>query len=358
MRLVELLDGLIPQLEADPDYRHFLLDGQMAVIDDYLAVRPEARDRLRQLALDGRVAMGPWYILMDEFLVSGETIIRDMELGLARAEEFGGAMDIGYLPDMFGHIAQMPQLLSQFGFEHAVVWRGVPSAVDRSAFWWEAPDGSKVRAEYLVSGYSNGEVLPDTGAALLEQMSKWEAEFAPLLADLPMLWMNGTDHLMPQPWLARVVGEARALSHDLDISVTSLAEHVHTAPTSGLPTYRGELRSGARANLLMGVASNRVDVRQAAARVERSLEQIAEPLSALMLPADEWPEAFLDMAWLEVIRNAAHDSICACSHDDVCLAVLHRYAEAGQIADGLIARHRKCVDKGSIAIAKQRRIKD
>src|SRR6202022_1035430 len=121
MRLVELLDGLIPQLEADPDYRHFLLDGQMAVIDDYLAIRPEAENRLRQLALDGRVAMGPWYILMDEFLVSGETILRVMEGGLARAETFGGAMDVGYLPDMFGHIAQMPQLLAQFGFEHAVV---------------------------------------------------------------------------------------------------------------------------------------------------------------------------------------------------------------------------------------------
>ena len=345
MRLVELLDGLIPQLESDPDYRHFLLDGQMAVIDDYLAIRPQAEVRLRQLALGGRVAMGPWYILMDEFLVSGETIIRDMEVGLARAATFGGAMDIGYLPDMFGHIAQMPQLLAQFGFEHAVVWRGVPAAVDRSAFWWEAPDGSKVRAEYLVSGYSNGEVLPDTGSALLEQISKWEAEYAPLLADLPILWMNGTDHLMPQPWLGRVVAEARALTHDLDISVTSLAEHVHTAPTSGLPVYRGELRSGARANLLMGVASNRVDVRQAAARVERSLERIAEPLSALLLPADEWPEAFLEMAWLEVIRNAAHDSICACSHDDVCLAVLHRYAEAGQIADGLIARTLRAVGR-------------
>ncbi len=348
MRLVELLDGLFPQLEADPDFRHFLLDGQMAVIDDYLAVRPEAEHRLRQLAVDGRVAMGPWYILMDEFLVSGETIIRDMEVGLARAEAFGGAMDIGYLPDMFGHIAQMPQLLTQFGFEHAVVWRGVPSAVDRSAFWWVAPDGSKVRAEYLVSGYSNGEALPDSGTALLAQISKWEGEFAPLLADFPILWMNGTDHLMPQAWLGRVVAEARALGgHDLDITVTSLTEHVHAGPTSGLPEYRGELRSGARTNLLMGVASNRVDVRQAAARVERSLERIAEPLSALVLPADEWPAAFLELAWLEVIRNAAHDSICACSHDDVCLAVLHRYAEAGQIADGLISRALRAVARHS-----------
>ena len=131
--------------------------------------------------------------------------------------------------------------------------------------------------------------------------------------------------------------------------VTSPHRHVHAGPTSGLPEYRGELRSGARTNLLMGVASNRVDVRQAAARVERSLERIAEPLSALVLPADEWPAAFLELAWLEVIRNAAHDSICACSHDDVCLAVLHRYAEAGQIADGLISRALRAVARQSPA---------
>ena len=88
----------------------------------------------------------------------------------------------------------------------------------------------------------------------------------------------------------------------------------------------------------MGVASNRVDVRRAAATAERALERLAEPLSALLLPADAWPAALLDEAWLEVIRNAAHDSICACSVDEVCDAVLHRFAEARQIAEGLTQR--------------------
>ena len=149
LRLVDLLDDLLPRLDADPSYAHFMLDGQMAVVDDYLEVRPEAESTLRRLAACGRLSAGPWYILMDEFLVSAETTVRNLQLGLDRAAAFGGAMNVGYLPDMFGHVAQMPQLLAQFGFEHAVVWRGVPSTVDRSAFWWEAPDGTKVRAEYL-----------------------------------------------------------------------------------------------------------------------------------------------------------------------------------------------------------------
>ena len=134
LALVELIDTLIPLLERDASYPHFMLDGQMAVVDDYLEVRPEAEERLRALAAAGRLSMGPWYILMDEFLASGETIVRNLQMGMLRGAAFGGAMDVGYLPDMFGHIAQMPQILRLAGFDDAVVWRGVPSQVTKNAF--------------------------------------------------------------------------------------------------------------------------------------------------------------------------------------------------------------------------------
>lgn len=347
MRLVDLLDDLLPRLEDDPSFTHFMLDGQMAVIDDYLAVRPEAEPALRLLAASGRLSVGPWYVLMDEFLVSGECMVRNLQLGLERAAAFGGAMEIGYLPDMFGHVAQMPQILRQAGFEHAVVWRGVPAAVDRSAFWWSAPDGSTVRAEYLLGGYGNGAGLPADGPGLLDAIDAFAERWAGFLDGGPVLWMNGTDHQMPQPGLGRVVAEANAAGEADDgtdagppwrLSVTTLAEHLRAAPVEGLPSWSGELRSGARANLLMGVASNRVDVHQAEAGATRALEQEAEPLSALALPAERWPEALLAEAWLACIHNSAHDSICACSHDDVASAVLHRYADALHIADGLTER--------------------
>ncbi|HVN52124.1 MAG TPA: hypothetical protein VMT43_11850 [Acidimicrobiales bacterium] len=341
LRLVDLLDDLLPRLDADPSYRHFLLDGQMAVVDDYLAVRPDAEPVLRRLAVAGRLAMGPWYILMDEFLVSGETIIRDLQLGLDRAASFGGAMEVGYLPDMFGHIAQMPQLLAQFGFGHAVVWRGVPAHMRTPAFWWRAPDGSTVRAQYLPDGYGNGATLPDNGKELVAQIERFEHTYGPLAGDEssgPLLWMNGTDHQMPRPWLGRVVDEADEAQDHYEISVGTLAGYLAAAPTKGLDEVDGELRSGAHANLLMGVASNRVDVHQASAWAERALERLAEPLSALWLPADRWPAALLDEAWLHVIRNSAHDSVCACSVDAVGEAVMHRYGEAHQIAEGLTER--------------------
>jgi sugar phosphate isomerase/epimerase len=98
------------------------------------------------------------------------------------------------------------------------------------------------------------------------------------------------------------------------------------------------LGSPKQRNLLPGVTSNRVDVRQAAARAERVVEQEAEPLWAAFAPAGLWPGRALDVAWKAMVRNAAHDSVCACSHDEVVDAVHHRYAEARQIGDALRAQ--------------------
>jgi mannosylglycerate hydrolase len=341
MRLVELLDDLLPHLEADPGYAHFLLDGQLAVVDDHLAIRPGDEPRLRRLIGAGRIAVGPWYTLPDEFLVSGETLVRDLQLGFEKAAPLGGAMEVGYLPDMFGHVAQMPQILRQFGIGDAVVWRGVPTAVDRTAFRWVAPDGSEVRAEYLPAGYGNGARVPPDAATLVAQVDEFAERHAGLLDGGPVLWMNGTDHLLPQPWLAEIAAKADASQDRWHVVVCGIDEYLrrHAPPLrDDSPTWRGELRSGARANLLMGVTSNRTDVRVAAARAERALEQLAEPASALFLPPGHWPERLLAEAWLGVIRNAAHDSVCACSHDEVVDAVLHRYAEARQIGEGLAAR--------------------
>jgi mannosylglycerate hydrolase len=336
VQLVTLLDELLPLLERDLSYRRFLLDGQTAVIDDYLEIRPEAVATLRRLAAAGRLSVGPWMILMDEFMVSGETIVRDLQAGIARATELGGAMPVGYLPDMFGHVAQMPQILRQAGLEHAVVWRGVPTDITQTAFWWEAPDGSRVRAEYLYGSYSNGRDLPDDAKQLVARARSYELELGP--ATLPggaTLLMNGTDHQVPQPWLGRVVAEANEIQDDYRFVVSSLPEYLAEQPTDGLVTWQGELRSGARANVLMGVASNRVDVHQACAAAERALERRAEPLSALLLDSDRYPDALLDVAWRQLVLNSAHDSSCACSDDEVVDHVLVRYREARQIGDSL-----------------------
>jgi len=336
LRLVGLFDELLPMLDRDLSYSRFLLDGQTVVLDDYLAVRPDAATAIARLVTSGRVSIGPWACLMDEYMVSGETMVRNLQRGMLRASELGGVMPVGYLPDMFGHVAQMPQLLRLAGLEHAVVWRGVPAAVDKTAFWWVAPDGSRVRAEYLYGSYSNGRDLPDDPEKLVARARGYQHELGDVLLDGGgLLLMNGTDHHLPQAGLGAVVAAANATQDEYRFSITSLPEYLAGQPVTGLPEWRGELRSGARANVLMGVASNRVDVHQACAAAERAVERRAEPLSALFVAADRYPTRLFDEAWNLLVLNSAHDSSCACSHDEVVDAVMQRYQEARHLGDGL-----------------------
>mgnify|MGYP002336052897 CR=1 FL=1 len=355
MQLVEVVDRVLDMLEADEQFA-FTLDGQLATIDDYLEIRPEQEDRLRAHVQSGRLAIGPWQILMDEFLVSGETLVRNLERGWARAEEFGGPMRVGYLPDMFGHIAQMPQLLRRAGLADAVVWRGVPAAVRRHAFRWESPDGSWVRAEYLPVGYGNAAgmfAVPDRLEAAAARFVEW-AE--PWFGGDPVLAMYGTDHTAPVPELAGLVSRLNEVHAASQMRISTLGDYIDAAPalTPDDPCWRGEMRSGARANVLMGVASARIDIKQAAGRAETLLERYAEPLSALHLPEDAWPRPFLRLAWGKVIENSAHDSICGCSLDPVVDQVLVRFAEAEQIAGALTRRAAAAVavnvPRGALAV--------
>jgi mannosylglycerate hydrolase len=306
---------VLDELERDDGLR-FTLDGQLATVDDYLEIRPQAEERIRRLVSQGRLAIGPWQTLVDEFLVDGETIARNLEAGLARAAELGGTMRVGYLPDMFGHVAQMPQILRNAGIETAVVWRGVPSAVVFHRFVWEAPDGSSVVAEYLPGGYGN--------AAYVQSGEALEQRYRPWFGDDDILGMVGTDHM---PLVRDLPSDAR---------VGTLAEYLTGARADGLEVWRGEMRSAARANLLPGVVSARIDLKAACSRAERWLERYAEPLQTLY--GEDEPEPFLREAWMRMFQNAAHDSICGCSADEVSAQVLVRYAEAEQIARELAQR--------------------
>ena len=357
VRLVRLLDVVLDDLESGA-LGHLWLDGQTAALDDYLAVRPESERRVRAVVADGRLGVGPWVVPMDEFVVSPETIVRNLAAGLRRRAELGAiGPAVGYGPDVFGHVAQLPQLLRLAGIDHAVVWRGVPQAVvdAATAFRWEAPDGSVVRTEYLYGSYANGRGLPSDGPGLVERARSWDEEVGHRRV-AGLLLMNGGDQRLPEPWVTAAVAEANAPG-ETQRSATDgdrpqhagryrfevvdpaawLAAERAAVSDDALPVWRGELRSAAGAPLLSGVVSNRVDVRAAAAGAERAVERRAEPLLALFRPAGEWAAAsgLLAVAWQRLIANSAHDSACACCTDAVADQVLVRYAEARQIGDAL-----------------------
>ncbi len=336
-RLVTMADRMIPLVERGtiPSF-HF--DGQTIVLDDYLEMRPQAEPRLRSLIRAGKIQVGPWYVLADSFLVSGESLIRNLEIGMAIARRFGRPLDVGYLPDQFGHIAQMPQILAGFGFTTAVLWRGVGADVNRNRFTWEALDGSSVLTVYLPAGYSNGANLPlesvDSFVARAEQIAARERDFA---AGTPILVMNGTDHAAPDARLTVRINEAREISA-MTFETGSLENYVRRLadlPLDGTPRHRGELRSPLRSHLLPGVTSARTWIKQRDFENCRALEGYADPLAALAnaLGRAAGVDAFLEMAWRTEIQNHPHDSICGCSVDQVHIDMRYRFDQAAMLAE-------------------------
>jgi alpha-mannosidase len=334
-RLVAMMDTLLELAEAG--FPHFHLDGQTAMVDDYLAVRPERLADVQRLAGLGRLSIGPWVTQMDEFLTSGESHLRNLEMGLARARELGGGLEIGYLPDQFGHVGQMPQILRTAGISRAVVWRGVPGAVDRSVFRWEAPDGSVVLTEYLAFGYFLGADLHTfrTPEALADALRRKVEQIRPFLATDDVLVMVGSDHAGPDATLPDRLTAAEPLFPEAGARVGSLEDHLDGPQPEDVPTWRGELRSSARAHLLPNVYSARAHQKRERGRVEALVERSAEPLAALV-EGFAWPQERLDRIWTLLLWNGAHDSACGCSHDRVASDVDGRFAEARGLAEAIV----------------------
>jgi len=338
IRLVQLTDRLLDLLDRDPDYRYFTFDGQTIMLEDYLAVRPEQEETLRRYIGQGRLLIGPWHVLPDEFLVSPEATIRNLMLGGKVARRFGPRMPAGYIPDSFGHVSQLPQILRGFGLDAAVLWRGVGQAPNE--FRWAAPDGSEVLVIHLREGYGNAAHLPDDEESFVARLQAIAAALAPHAATPHLLAMNGTDHLEPMPDLPRLIAVADARLPDLHVHHGTLPQFIAAvrAAEPSLELRHGELRSPERAHLLPNVFSARIWIKQRNARCETLLEKWAEPFSAFAalhglqtpvrgLPALTW------QAWRYLIQNHAHDSICGCSVDAVHKEMDVRFDRVEQIGE-------------------------
>jgi alpha-mannosidase len=341
-RLVALIDRLLDLLDAEPSYKHFHLDGQTIVLEDYLEIRPEQEPRLRRAIEQGRILIGPWYVMPDEFLVSGESLVRNLLRGHRIAREFGAPMPVGYLPDLFGHVGQMPQIWRQFGLDNTILWRGFggPDA----EYWWDAPDGSRVLMMHLPpEGYCNAtRIVFDPDAMMARAAEKVGYERARTRTGQALL-MNGVDHVEPHAAIPMLIDRLSAVA-DQRATHSTLPDYVAAVRRAverdrpPLETVAGELRSGTDyANLLPGVLSARVYLKQQNARVQMLLESYAEPLSvfASRLGA-RYPAGELRYAWKTLLQNHPHDSICGCSIDAVHEENMTRFARAGQVATAIV----------------------
>ncbi|HSV72337.1 MAG TPA: glycoside hydrolase family 38 C-terminal domain-containing protein [Chthonomonadales bacterium] len=360
MRLVDLTDALLELLETDPGYRHFYWDGQTVVIEDYLEVRPENADRLRRHFRSGALVTGPWFIQPDEFLVSGESFVRNLFAGRRMCEEWGTGASVGYAPDAFGHISQLPQILQGFGIDNAVLFRGITTDQVASEFRWAAPDGTSVLCVKMPDhrAYSNffyrlRETLADEDRGIPLDEERVVREATELLEDCiaerpttsNLLWMDGVDHIYAQPRTPRIIevvnrrlGDRVAARH----AALPMFLDAMRAAAPDLETVTGELRISNRAwnlqALLTHVASSRIHLKQWNARCEDLLERWAEPWSAVAWRLGRpYPDHFLRQAWKLLMLNQPHDSICGCSIDQVHREMEPRFEQCAQIGEVLAA---------------------
>ena len=349
LKLVHLVDGLLDILEKDKEFKHFMLDGQTIILDDYLYMRPEKEAILREHIRKGRIVIGPWHILPDMFLVGPESHIRNLLQGDRTARKFGPKMMIGYMPDSFGHIGQIPQILRGFGMEVASVWRGVHDGP--AEFWWQSPDGSRVLMAYLREGYGNGADLPADNLELFTKaISEKGDTLAAASASSNLLIMYGTDHMEPPHNTSEAIAYADEMLRNTHVIHSTLPEYVAAIQTTirknkiELPTVIGELRACKRMHLLPGVLSTRMWIKQRNNASENLLTKWVEPFTTWQelitgkhIQSDliDQKAGIIHQTWRLLMENHPHDSICGCSIDQVHEEMKTRFEQVDQVGEEL-----------------------
>ncbi len=366
VRLVGLFDDLLELFDTDPDYKHFMLDGHTLPLEDYLEVRPDRFDDIERVVQEGKLLIGPWYIIPDEALPGGEALVRNFLRGHRVAKMFGPVMKVGYIPDPFGQIAHMPAILRGFGIERATMWRGADDSLKTTEFFWRSPDGSEVLTVHKPFGYGNASTLPKSKNALLSRVGSARDALEPLATTPYLLMMNGSDHLGAQADLSSILKTLNAEMHDAIAehgSLPKLFDAIEAAMgdrASEWPRHEGEFRSGQRAHLLPGVLSARMWIKQSNQESEDLLAHWAEPFSTWSdilknQVGPEWKEplppttahmpfptspesisALIDRAWRHLLENQPHDSICGCSIDRVHDEMRQRYEWVREIGEEIV----------------------
>lgn len=338
LMLVELIDKLLYILDTNPKYKAFTLDGQAIVLEDYLEIRPKNEKKLKQYIKEGRVLIGPWYILSDELLISGEAHIRNYMIGDSVCRKLGGKMNLGYLPDAFGHPSQMPQIITGLNMNEIIFWRGVGPEINKTEFKWVGLDETEIYAINMPFGYGIGACLPNDKDHFVSRIKKQVEKLEKMTDGEIVLYMNGVDHVAPQAFLPDMLEDTKK-EFDYNIIQTTIPEYVKALQEENLKmeSYKGELRSPKRAYLLGGTISTRMYIKQANFEIEQLIEKFIEPLASIAyINGYKYPEGELEKLWKYSLSNMPHDSICGCSVDEVHNEMMIRYKWIKQLGEGLV----------------------
>ncbi len=365
-RLVRLIDDLLDLLENDPEFKVFHFDGQTIIMRDYLEIRPENEARLRKQISDGRIVIGPWYVMPDEFLIAGESLIKNLQLGHKICAEYGvKPMKNGYVTDIFGHNSQFPQVLRGFGIDSATLYRGIGD-YKPDAFNWRAADGSEVTVAKLdrQRSYSNFyfavrwpfEEGGGTDERLVAHMKHLLEHSIPLATSDCILMMDGCDHLDAERALPRMIKLFERELPGVKFKHCRIDEYFDALKerNAELETLTGPLYNlaytGVNNQVLKNVLSSMVILKQQNDECERLLTNYAEPLDAftymhgIKTPDTKTPlgeneyfasprGGYLTHAWDYLLQNQPHDSICGCSASEVHEDNLNRFKQTREIGN-------------------------
>ncbi|MEO1772083.1 alpha-mannosidase [Candidatus Enterococcus ferrettii] len=349
MRLVQLMDDLLDLIEHDPEFHSFHLDGQTIILDDYLQVRPERKAAVQRAIASGKLQIGPFYILQDDFLISSESNARNMLIGMEESKKWGTPVMLGYFPDTFGNMGQTPQMMKQANLAAAAFGRGVkPIGFDNevledrytsqySEMNWQGPDGTEIFGLLFANWYSNGNEIPAEETAAKAFWDQKLADAEKYASTDHLLMMNGVDHQPVQKDISKAITLANKLYPNYEFVHSSFAEYLE-AVQADLPEEIGQVTGELTSQetdgwfTLANTSSARVYLKQWNTKVSRQLENITEPLASMAFEVTgEYPHDQLDYAWKTLMQNHPHDSICGCSVDEVHREMLPRFEKANEV---------------------------
>lgn len=346
LRFVNMMDHMVYSMEKTPEFSYFTLDGQISLIDDYLELRPEATEIIKKLINDGRLLVGPWYTQPNVFMVSGESIIRNLYLGLMKGATFGPVMKICYLPDCFGVNSQLPQLAKGFGLNAIYFERGIPSSYF-GVFNWKGSDNTECLAIAYPYMYGNDAItkpLIDNEAGRRELIAGVEKFISRDMKNKTpsSVIVNGYDMqwlIADMPEKVRIINSNSNSIHakisHFDLLLSEVKEF-HSKNKVPFKEYTGEIREHRGYPIIPASQSTRTDLKMANRRAEGIMEKYAEPLSAfLWLSGYEYPQSEINKGWLYLLNNQHHDNTAGASHDNDHRAVISAMDRVGEIGSEL-----------------------
>ncbi|MCY6354438.1 glycoside hydrolase family 38 C-terminal domain-containing protein [Clostridium sp. ZS2-4] len=332
-------------LKKDKNFKYFLLDGQVSIIDDYIKYNPEDEELIRSLISEGRLLVGPWYTQTDLLVISGESIIRNIFYGMNRAKKLGKCMMVGYVPDCFGQSAQMPQIYNGFNINKTAFRRGLSETqIKKTEFYWEGPGGSKVFAHNIID-YGNMINPPRNTENIKTYFDEKIKELGELSTSNHIVLMNGQDQRPIRKDLLEIINKAKE-DVGFDIEINSIENILDTLEKEAIDIecYKGELTFGQKSRVHKSIFSTRADLKILNNKAENLITNILEPVCTIAYSlGQKYNTKVIEEIWKLMFENAAHDSIGMCNSDTVNDDIKARYKRINNLALDLLEINQRLI---------------